>query len=82
MPARDSCGAARVLRCSRGWTVRSAFGCQNSSFRDRVEVTGASLFGMSCISALVVSCCDAGLLALREAALVTNAPHKRAAAMA
>ena len=58
-------------------------GCQNSSGCRRVEVTGASLFGMSCISALVVvSCCDAGLLALRRAALaalaalVTSTPQR------
>ena len=43
-------------------------GCQNSSSCRRVEVTDHP-FWMSCINALVVvSCCDAGLLALRRAA--------------
>ena len=53
MPARG-----RVWRCSRVATALAEGrcaqrGCQNSSFCRRVEVTGASLFGMSCISALV-----------------------------
>ena len=52
MPARG-----RVWRCSRVALLSRmdgalSVGCRNSSGCRRVEVTGASLFGMSCISAL------------------------------